>query len=159
MVYDRIGAGLLDTFDRRGSFGLSTGITAPSPSATTAPRLTGLNTLPQFEQDGVTPYFPATPSGGFPYTYPDAGTSLAIQWGLDDTIKTPYSYTLDFSIGRELPKNFSLEVSYVGRLSHRLLSQEDLAMPLNITDPKSGVSYFKAAQRLSRLGFAEYAHF
>ena len=46
MVYDRIGAGLLDTFDRRGSFGLSTGITAPVPSATTAPRLTGLNTLP-----------------------------------------------------------------------------------------------------------------
>ena len=154
MVYDRIGAGLLDTFDRRGSFGLSTGITAPVPSATTAPRLTGLNTLPQFEQDGVTPYFPATPTGGFPFTYPDAGTGLAIQWGLDDTIKTPYSYTLDFSIGRELPKNFSLEVSYVGRLSHRLLSQEDLAMPLNITDPKSGISYFKAAQRLSRLGFA-----
>jgi len=33
--------------------------------------------------------------------------------------------------------------SYVGRLSHRLLSQEDLAMPLNITDPKSKISYFK----------------
>ena len=154
IVFDRIGSGLLSTFDRRGSFGLSTGITAPVPSATTAPRLTGLNTLPQFEQDGVTPYFPATPTGGFPFTYPDAGTSLAIQWGLDDTIKTPYSYTLDLSIGRELPKNFSLEVSYVGRLSHRLLSQEDLAMPLNITDPKSKISYFKAARRLSELGFA-----
>jgi len=154
MVFDRIGSGLLSTFDRRGSFGLSTGITAPVPSATTVPRLTGLNTLPQFEQDGVTPYFPATPAGGFPYTYPDAGTGLAIQWGLDDTIRTPYSYTLDFSIGRELPKNFSLDVSYVGRLSHRLLSQEDLAMPLNITDPKSKISYFKAARRLSELGFA-----
>jgi hypothetical protein len=154
VVFDRIGSGLLNTFDRRGSFGLSTGITAPVPSATTAPRLTGLNTLPQFEQDGVTPFFPATPTGGFPFTYPDAGTSLAIQWGLDDTIKTPYSYTLDFSIGRELSKNFSLEVSYVGRLSHRLLSQEDLAMPLNITDPKSKISYFQAARRLSELGFA-----
>jgi len=153
VVFDRIGAGLLDTFDRRGSFGLSTGISAPVPTASTAPRLTGLNTLPQFEQDGTTPYFPATPTGGFPYTYPDAGTSLAIQWGLDDTIKTPYSYTLDFSIGRELPKNFSIDVSYVGRLSHRLLSQEDLAMPLNITDPKSKINYFTAARRLSELGF------
>jgi len=28
MVFDRIGSGLLSTFDRRGSFGLSTGITA-----------------------------------------------------------------------------------------------------------------------------------
>ena len=72
---------------------------------------------------------------------------------MDDTIKTPYSYTLDFSIGRELPKNFSIDVSYVGRLSHRLLSQEDLAMPLNITDPKSKIDYFTAARRLSELGF------
>jgi hypothetical protein len=154
IVFDHIGSGLLSTFDRRGSFGLSTGITAPVPTAATAPRLTGLNTLPQFEQDGITPYFPATPSGGFPYTYPDAGTGLAIQWGLDDTIKTPYSYALDFTIGRELPKNFAFEVSYVGRLSHRLLSQEDLAMPLNITDPKSKISYFTAAKRMSELGFA-----
>jgi hypothetical protein len=39
-------------------------------------------------------------------------------------------------------------------MSHRLLSQEDLAMPLNIVDPKSKVSYFQAAKRLSELGFA-----
>ena len=154
IVFDRVGAGLLNTFDSRGSFGLSTQITAPVPTATTAPRLTGLNTLPQFEQDGTTPFFPATPTGGFPFTYPPAGTSLAIQWGLDASLKTPYSYTLDFSIGRELPKNMSLEISYVGRISHRLLSQEDLAMPLNIKDPSSGVDYFTAARRLSELGFA-----
>jgi hypothetical protein len=48
----------------------------------------------------------------------------------------------------------SLEFSYVGRISHRLLSQEDLAMPLNIKDPKSGVDYFTAARRLSESGFA-----
>jgi hypothetical protein len=154
VVFDRIGSGLLNTFDRRGSFGLSTSITAPVPTASTAPRLTGLNTLPQFQQDGVTPFFPVTPTGGFPFTYPDAGTSLAIQWGLDDTIRTPYSYTLDLSIGRELPHNFSLDVSYVGRLSHRLLTQEDLAMPLNIKDPKSKIDYFTAARRMSELGFA-----
>jgi len=154
IVFDRVGSGLLNTFDSRGSFGLSTQITAPVPTATTAPRLTGLNTLPLFEQDGTTPYFPETPTGGFPFTYPPAGTSLAIQWGLDASLKTPYSYTLDFSIGRELPKNMSLEFSYVGRISHRLLSQEDLAMPLNIKDPKSGIDYFTAARRLSELGFA-----
>ena len=153
VVFDRIGEGLLDTFDRRGSFGLSTQITAPVPSAATAPRLTGLNTLPLVDATGA-PFFPATPTGGFPYTYPPASTSLAIQWGLDDRIKTPYEYTLDFSIGRELPHNMSLQVSYVGRMAHRLLSQEDLAMPLNIVDPKSKISYFNAVRRLSELGFA-----
>jgi hypothetical protein len=164
VVFDRIGAGLLDTFDRRGSFGLSTGITAPVPcvgpstldpctGTPIAPRLTGLNTLPQVDGSGNT-YFPATPTGGFPFTYPPAGTGLAIQWGLDNRIKTPYAYTVDFSLGRELPGNMSLEVSYVGRMAHRLLSQEDLAMPLNIVDPKSKVDYFSAAKRLSQLGFA-----
>jgi hypothetical protein len=163
VVFDRIGAGLLGTFDRNGSFGLSTGITAPVPcvgptsldpctNTPIAPRLTDLNTIPQNDFSG-NPYFPATPQGGFPYTYPPAGTGLAIQWGLDDGIKTPYAYTLDFSVGRQLPGGVNLEVSYVGRLAHRLLSQEDLAMPLNIVDPKSKVSYFQAARRLSELGF------
>jgi hypothetical protein len=163
MVFDRIGAGLLDTFDRRGSFGLSTGITAPVPcvgptvadpctNTPIAPRLTDLNTVPTKDGSG-NPYFPATPTGGFPFTYPPAGTGLAIQWGLDDGIKTPYAYTLDFSVGRELPGNVSLEVSYVGRLAHRLLSQQDLAMPLNIVDPKSKVDYFTAAKRMAQLGF------
>src|SRR5258708_24541222 len=48
----------------------------------------------------------------------------------------------------------SLEVSYVGRMAHRLLSQQDLAMPLNITDPKSKINYFTAAKKLAQLGFA-----
>ncbi|HLK33277.1 MAG TPA: hypothetical protein VKT29_09320, partial [Terriglobales bacterium] len=151
IVYDRIGAGLLDTFDRRGSFGLSTQLSnSIVPSVATAPRLTGLNTIPTTDQTGRV-VFPPAPPGGFPYTPPPGGTGLAIYWGLDNSIKTPYSYALDFSVGRELPKDMSLEISYVGHLSHRLLAQEDLAMPLNLVDPKSGVSYFQAAQALARL--------
>ena len=164
IVYDRIGAGLLSTFDQNGAFGLSTSIPAPipcvGPSASdpctgtpVAPRLTSLTTIPQTDANG-NPFFPATPTGGFPFTYPPAGTALAIQWGLDSGIKTPYEYTIDFSVGRQLPGNMSLEVSYVGRLSHRLLGQEDLAMPLNIKDPKSGVDYFTAMKALAKLGFA-----
>jgi Carboxypeptidase regulatory-like domain len=165
VVFDRIGSGLLSTFDSRGSFGLSTQITAPvpcvgppstdptcSPGVPVAPRLTNLTEVPQNDALG-NPYFPATPTGGFPYTYPPAGTGLAIQWGLDSHIKTPYAYTIDFSVARELPGNISLEVSYVGRLAHRLLTQEDLAMPLNIVDPQSKISYFTAARRLSEIGF------
>ena len=114
--------------------------------------MTDLNVVPQTDFNG-SPFFPATPTGGFPFTYPAAGTSLAIQWGLDNNLKTPYSYTIDFSVGRELRGGMSLEVSYVGRLSHRLLNQEDLAMPLNIKDPKSGIDYFTAAKALAKIGF------
>jgi hypothetical protein len=38
-------------------------------------------------------------------------------------------------------------------MAHRLLTQEDLAMPLNIKDPASGVTYFQAARALSEIGF------
>src|SRR5262249_28924300 len=149
IVYDRVGAGLLSTFDQFGSFGLSTQLSnANIPSVATAPRVTGLNDLPLVDQNNQ-PFYPAAPPGGLPYTPPPNPFGLAIEWGLDRSIRTPYSYNIDFSVGRELRSGFSLEVSYVGRLSHRLLAQEDLAMPLNIKDPQSGVTYFQAARKLS----------
>ena len=157
IVYDRIGQGLLTTFDRTGSFGLSTTLTNPAglEDMSTAPRLTGLNTVPPTDNTGAPIFLPAPP-GKFPQTFPstlDTG-GFAITWGVDDTIKTPYSYTLDFSVGRELPNNFSIEVSYVGRLSHRLLTQADLAMPLDLVDPKTKVDYFSAATALAKVAKA-----
>jgi len=152
MAYDHIGPGLLASFDQNGSFGLSTNLTnSVLPTASNAPRLTSLTSVPTTLFDGVTPFAPATPQGGFPYTPPSSGTGLGIFWGLDDHIKTPYSYTLDLSVGRQLSNGLSLEVSYVGRLSHRLLAQEDLAMPLDLVDKQSGVNYFSAARRFSEL--------
>ena len=53
---------------------------------------------------------PADPSCGF-----------AITWGIDNHLKTPYAYSLDLSIQRELPGGFMLEANYVGRLGHHLL--------------------------------------
>jgi hypothetical protein len=70
-------------------------------------------------------------------------------WGNDNTLKTPHAYTADFSIGRELPHRFSLQVSYVGRFGRDLLTQRDLTQPLNIKDPISGIDYYTAASALS----------
>jgi hypothetical protein len=152
VAFDHIGPGLLTSFDQNGSFGLSTNLTnSVLPTASNAPRLTSLTSVPSTLFDGVTPFAPPTPTGGFPYTPPSAGTGLGIYWGLDDQIKTPYSYTLDLSVGHQISKDLSLEISYVGRLSHRLLAQEDLAMPLDLVDKKSGIDYFAAASRFSQL--------
>ena len=154
VVFDRIGAGLLSTFDRNGAFGLSTGLTnSVIPSAATVPRLTSLTQVPCCEPNG-TNIFPPQPSGGFPFVFPAGGTGLAIYWGLDDSIKTPYSFPIDLTVGQQLARNTTLEISYVGRLSRRLLSQEDMAAPLNIVDKKSGVDYISAANRMSQLGAA-----
>ena len=150
VVYDHIGSGLASTFDRGNAFGLSYFLTNPAGVQTveTAPRVVDLHT--------ITP-LGCVLHGGFPATPPaDLDCGFAIAWGLDDSIRTPYSYTLDFSIARQLPHDFSLEVAYVGRLAHKLLAQEDVAMPLNLVDKASGIDYFTAASRLSQLGDAGY---
>lgn len=145
LIYDHFGAAIVNTFDTSGSFGLSSNISNPPGflSTTTAPRFQGISTIP----DGL---LPAAPAGGFPAT-PD--TSLfAITWGIDSKVKSPYSHLMDFSVTRELTPSTSIEVSYVGRLAHRLMVQQDVAMPLNIK--AAGTDYFTAAAALSRLGYA-----
>jgi hypothetical protein len=97
------------------------------------------------------------PPGGFPVTPPSGVLTpggFAIYWGMDDRLKTPYSHVLDFSVTRDLGRNFSLEVSYVGRLGHHLLQETDLGMPTNVRDPKSGMDYFTAATMFARLAYS-----
>ena len=65
-------------------------------------------------------------------------------------MKTPYSHVFDLSITRDLGRNFVFEATYIGRLGHRLLQEEDLAMPLDVVDPKSKMDYFKAATMLTK---------
>lgn len=147
IVYDHFGQGIVDNFDQTGTFGLTTAIsnTASIQTVDGGARFTGLNDIPTSSHDGVL-LFPA-PSGGFPATPPE---SQQISFGLDDKLKTPYSELVDFAVTRELPGGFVFEAAYVGRFAHRLLQQRDVAMPLNIKDPKSGVDYFTAATIFSK---------
>ena len=150
IAYDRVGESLVDTFDQSGSFGLATQLNNPSDSETSlsAPRLTSMNVIPTADKNGV-PILPSAPPSGFPQTYPTG--SGAITWGIDQGLKTPYSYTLDLAVSREMKSGFTLEVAYVGRLSHRLLAQDDLAMPLDIYDKASGIDYFTAEKALAKV--------
>jgi hypothetical protein len=153
IVYDRLGPALLATFDQSGSFGLASGLSSAAGvvSPATAPRIAGLFDIPTQGRDGTQLLAPP-PVSTFPQTFPAAGTgSFAVYWGMDQGLKTPYSYTLDFSVGRDLGNGFVMDVSYVGRLSHRLLSQEDVATPEDIVDPKTKVDYFTAVTALAKL--------
>jgi hypothetical protein len=38
----------------------------------------------------------------------------AITWGVDQSLKNPHAYTVDFSVRRELPKRFTLQFAYGG---------------------------------------------
>jgi hypothetical protein len=145
LVFDHFGAATVNTFDTNGSYGLSSDLSNPPGSEYigTAPRFTSLTMIPA----GL---LPPAPQGGFPAV--PSPNQFAISWGLDSAIKTPYSHLIDFSVARELKSGSSLEVSYVGRLAHRLLAQEDVAMPLNLS--AAGSTYFAAARQLALLSRA-----
>lgn len=150
IVYDRVGESLVDTFDHNGSFGLSSILSNQSnvEQSNFAARLTDMNVVPASDYAGNPILLPDT-AGGFPKTYP-AGTG-AITWGIDNKLKTPYSYTIDFAVSRELRGGFSMDAAYVGRLSHRLLAQDDLALPLDMYDKKAGIDYFNAEIALAKV--------
>ena len=157
ITYDHFGTELINTFAQDGSFGLATNLTTPlgSQSVDCAPRVTSLTAIPTYgcpSQNNGFITIPA-PAGGFPQTPPIgvANGGLSNGFSLDEGIKTPYIYMLNFSVARELTATSTLEISYVGRLSHRLLSQEDFAPPLDIVDPTSKIDYFSAISRLSQL--------
>jgi hypothetical protein len=141
LLYDRVGFALANIFDEGGSFGMSTSISSTfGTSDETVPlaRFRDLATLP--------PTLPAAPPGGFPATPPQG--NVAIYQSIDDGISTPYHHVFNAVVGRELPKGFAIEAAYVGRRGRDLLIRRDLAMPMDIVDPRSGVSYFDAAQQL-----------
>ncbi len=159
LYFDHFGEGITNTFDRNGSFGLTTSEVNPAGIQTVdgAARYSGLFDIPTSSVDGCgTPpcgLIGAAPTGPFPVFPPSGATNpggFAITWGLDDKLKTPYSHVIDFSITRELPSHFVFEASYVGRFAHRLLQEEDLAEPTNLKDPVSKSTYFQAAQGLAK---------
>src|SRR5271157_241056 len=157
IVYDHFGTALVDTFDTNGSFGLNTIVGNPAGVQTIdgAARFTALNDVPASSEDGLL-LVPA-PTGPFPYTPPVSTPNNPLQqitFGFDDKLRTPYSETVDFSVSRELPGGFTVEAAYVGRFAHRLLQERDMAMPLNLKDPKSGVDYFTAATQFAKLAQA-----
>ncbi len=150
IYFDHFGEGVVNTFDRNGSWGLTSTFSNPAGVETVdnSPRYTGLTGLPVLQATGLVSPAPR----GFPYTPPANPNTygLAIAWGIDDHLKTPYSEVADFSITREFAHNFVFETTYTGRFGHRLLQEVDLAQPLNLVDKKSRMSYFQAAQIFSK---------
>jgi len=159
-VYDRAGLQLLSTFDANppGGFGATIQnacCTFGYDDAAHVPRITSINKIPTCGPvdncgDPANQVFFEPP----PPAMNPLPSGQAITWGIDSSMKTPYAYAFDFSVGRELPNRLSLQLAYVGRLGRNLLTQRDLRQPLDIVDPKSGVDYFAAATDLSKLARA-----
>jgi hypothetical protein len=162
-VYDRSGMQLLSTFDANppGGFGATIQNFCCTPGyddAAHVPRISDINTIPTCGpvDDCSNPanqvFFQPPPAAFNP-----PASLQAITWGVDQSIKTPHAWAFDFSIGRELPKKFSFQLAYVGRLGRNLLTQRDLRQPLDLVDPKTGIDYFAAATALAKVARTQLA--
>jgi hypothetical protein len=142
-VFDRVGVGLATNFDEGFAFGMSTQISSPFGGAyETNPgaRFVNITTMP--------PTMPAAPAGGFPQTPPQRAGIITSS--IDDTLVTPSAHMASAIVGYDVSRNYSVEVGYVGRFGRDMLIRRDIAMPLNLTDPGSGMDYFTAAQQMIR---------
>src|SRR4029079_9670706 len=111
------------------------------------PRFTGISTLP------VTNVPPTITRPATPFVDGTTPTGLAtgeFNYAVDQQFRTPYSIQYSLGFQRELPGNFILDMSYVGRQSRKLFSQSDLAQALNFKDPTSGQLMFDAFNALQR---------
>ena len=139
-VYERVSGALTFIGDQvsylfDGSQTTAFGVTNPQTSLLNDPRFTGINSLPVQNVPPVVTN-PNTPfvSNGVPFGNAQGATNYAI----DQNFRTPFSYQYSFGIQRELPGNFLIDVSYVGRKGRKLFTQADAAQIVDFRDPASG---------------------
>ncbi|MGH9525575.1 MAG: hypothetical protein ACRD2F_02790, partial [Terriglobales bacterium] len=157
VYYDFFGPELALNYSDSAAFGLSSSVSNPAQGLTIAevPRVTNINVIPTTSENGVS-LVPPAPSSTYPIQ-PPAGAAFgeAITRGIDQSLQTPYSIAADFSIERRLPGGVVLDLGYVGHFSRHTLVHNDIAMPADTVDPKTGTDYFAAASRLSALARAK----
>jgi hypothetical protein len=146
IVYDRVGGAITFIQDQVNYiFDNSATTTFGTSNATTSllndPRFTSINTLPiQNVAPTITKPFTPFVSGGVPIGLADGEFNFVV----DKDFETPFSYTFNFGMQREVPGNMILDVSYVGRLGRKLFVQADAAQAMNFKDPTSGQFMFDA---------------
>ena len=132
LTYDQYGNDLVANVASLGSVGLSTALSAPvSYDFSNSPRYIG----------GAVPTLPTAPQGGFPFTPPKIAAISGTYYGISPDLKAPYSYLLNASLSHQFAGKYTVDVGYVGRLSHKTLVQQDFYTPLlYFKDPKSGTT-------------------
>ena len=138
MVYDRPGGGITFIQDQVSYLFDNSKSTTYGGAATVAgalisdPRFTGIGSPPTVNVPPVItrPFTPFV-DAGFPFGLQSGEFNYAV----DQKFKLPYSIQYSLGFQREMPGNFILEMSYVGRQGRQLFSQADVAQVLNFKDP------------------------
>jgi hypothetical protein len=146
MVYDRVGGAITfiqdqSTYLLDNSASRIFGALNPRTALLNDPRFVSITTLPvQTTPPVITKPFTPFVTNGVPTGLVD----LEFNYAVDKNFEIPYSYQWSFGVQRELPGNFLLDVSYVGRRGRKLFAQADAVQLLNFKDAASGQFLFDA---------------
>ncbi len=143
IAYDHFGTGVIDSYQSnpQSLLSLSQVNLATFTDINSNPRFTGFNSVPAVPG--------ATTALSLPYT--PAESPFTFDYSINDKQKTPYAETFNLSIQHEFPHNLAFTASYVGRLGRHLIQNLDVAMPTNLTDSGSGLTYFQAATAYDKM--------
>ena len=98
--------------------------------------------------DGSIPV-PTTPAVSSPIV-PSVPFGESLSFSLDPSFKVGRSYSVDFTVQRELPGNLLMEVGYVGRLGRNLPNSFDFdSSPYMLKDQASGQTFAQAFDALA----------
>jgi hypothetical protein len=147
MLYDHFGSSLISFFDSNNSLGFFTSL-AQATSFNVTNNLPPLFTGQTSTRD--LPYVPPISTVSFPRAFPSA-ESGRLASALDGKLETPVQYTWNASYGRDLGRNFTIELAYVGRSARHLLLSRDIVQRNNIREKTSGQTWFEAAGILGAL--------
>jgi carboxypeptidase family protein len=150
VTYDRPSGGITFQQDQHSYFFDSTvvnNLTAANGRAALLnfPRVTGIGTVP-FQNTAPHPTVPFTPfiENGVGVGLRDAQNNTTT----DPNFKIPYSIQYSFGFQRELPGNFILEASYVGRQGRQLFVSADSSQIVDFRDNASGQFMIAAMNNL-----------
>ena len=162
VVFDRPGGGISflqdqNTFIFANSSTTNFGTTDPRASLLNDPRFTSIAGLPVLNvaPEVTRPFTPFVDEHG-PF-----GTAVpSFNYVIDPNFRIPYSFQYSFGIQREVPGNFLLDVSYVGRQGRKLFALADASQIVDFIDPASGqglIAAFNAVQAQQDAGVANNA--
>jgi hypothetical protein len=122
------------------------------------PTCTGAPTTPatafRIGVDGSSVPVPGPTNLPIPYAA-SAANQQPYSFGADAFLQPGYAHAIDFTIQKSLPKNFFLEVGYIGRFSRNLTNDEQFNAPdYRQVDPASGQTYGAAMDALDKAFFA-----
>jgi len=140
IVYERVGGALTFIADQvsylfDNAASTSFGAADARVALLTDPRFTSFSSLPITNTAPVisNPITPFVVNGS-----PIGGLSGQTNYTLAQNFETPYSYQYSLGFQRQLPGNFLMDLSYVGRLGRKLFTQADAAQIVDFKDNASG---------------------